>query len=216
MKYFFALPLSALIVLCLLSLLVHLGMLPNGVVLLEQLKMAVGDYVYFLILLIILLESLIYVGFYFPGQFFAVIMVILAKPSLADIAKLTLVMVIAATIGSAVNFYLGRTTANEGQKTKQVKPVSLGKLLLAMLHINSLAFFMFAQGAKHQSAKIIFLAGLLNLPYYLLLIFATTVFSEDVLQLAENTLLLIFMVTLWLIIALYFDFKRLRVSTKKA
>ena len=80
--------------------------------------------------------------------------------------------------------------------------------MLAMIHINSLAFFMFFQGANKQSVKIITLAGVLNLPYYLLLIFATAVLSERVMQLVENTWLLISLVTIWLAVARYFDFKK--------
>ncbi|MEQ3653590.1 MAG: hypothetical protein ABNH33_09725 [Glaciecola sp.] len=84
-----------------------------------------------------------------------------------------------------------------------------------MIHINSLAFFMFSQGNQRKSPKVIATAGLLNLPYYLLLIAGTAVLSEQVMAMAENTALLISIVSLWLLIALYFDVKKHRSSDNK-
>lgn len=205
MKYSFLLPLSALIVLSLLAVAVNLNWIPPGLEILEGLQSNFKDYFYLLILLIILLESVVYVGFYFPGQFFAVVLVVLSKPQPQDILFLTLAMVVAATLGSFINYCLGRKLGNKKQYTPTV---SLKKLLIAMIHINSLAFFMFAQGTSRQSVKIVFWAGLLNLPYYLLLIWGTSVLSEEVMQMAENTWFLIIAVGVWLMIALALDWKK--------
>jgi len=205
MKYTFTLPLSALLALCLIFLLVYLDVLPPGMELLESLEHSFADYFYLLIVVIILLESIVYVGFYFPGQFFAVVLVVMAKPQTSDIVFLTIAMVVAATIGSAVNFALGRHFGNESTKPQRL---SMKPLMAAMIHINSLAFFMFFQGASRQSPRVIALAGILNMPYYLLLIFATSMLSEQVMQVAENTWLLISLVSIWLIIAIYLDVKK--------
>ena len=115
MKYSFVLPLSALIALCLLSVLVTYEVIPSGLDLLQSLQTNFNDYFYLLILFIILLESIVYVGFYFPGQFFAVVLVVLSKPGPQDILFLTLAMVVAATLGSCINYLLGR---NFGDKKK--------------------------------------------------------------------------------------------------
>jgi membrane-associated protein len=205
MKYTSTLPFSALIALCLLSLLIYLQVLPPGLEILESLEGKFAGYFYLLIVLIIMLESIVYVGFYFPGQFFAVVLVVLAKPQPSDIVYLTVAMVIAATLGSAFNFALGRRF---GKHSVKPQTVSIKRLLLAMIHINSLAFFMFYQGASKQSFKIIAWAGLLNLPYYLLLILATSMLSEQVMEVAENTWLLMTLVSIWLIISVYFDVKK--------
>jgi membrane-associated protein len=207
MKYSSTLPFSALLALCSISLLVYLNVLPPGMELLESLEHSFADYFYLLIVVIILLESIVYVGFYFPGQFFAVVLVVMAEPQTSDIIYLTLAMVVAATLGSAVNFALGRRF---GKGPAKPKPLSLKRLMTAMIHINSLAFFMFFQGASRQSVKVIALAGILNMPYYLLLIFATSMLSEQVMQVAENTWLLISLISIWLVIALYLDLKKLR------
>lgn len=207
MKYSFVLPLSALIALCLLSVLVTYEVIPSGLDLLQGLQTHFNEYFYLLILFIILLESIVYVGFYFPGQFFAVVLVVLSKPQPQDILFLTLAMVVAATLGSCINYYLGR---NFGDVKKHQANLSVKSLLVAMIHINSLAFYMFSQGANHKSPKIVLWAGLLNLPYYLLLIWGTSVLSEQVMQMAENTWFLVIAVSIWLGIALFLDYKKHR------
>jgi|TARA_B110000240_G_C13472365_1_gene441568 membrane-associated protein len=211
LKYSFVLPLSALVALCLLSVLVTYEFIPSGLDLLHSLQTNFKDYFYLLILFIILLESIVYVGFYFPGQFFAVVLVVLSKPQTQDIFLLTTAMVVAATLGSCINYFLGR---NFGNIKKHPSNLSIKSLLVAMIHINSLAFFMFSQGANHKSPKVVLWAGLLNLPYYLLLIWGTSVLSEQVMQMAENTWFLAIAVSIWLGIALVLDYKTFRTDNQ--
>ncbi|WP_441743416.1 hypothetical protein [Flavobacterium sp. W21_SRS_FM6] len=205
MNYRSWLPLSALCILALFSALIEFNIIPPGLALLEKLQSQFSDYFYLLIGLIILLESIVYVGFYFPGQFFAVVLVVMAKPQWQDIVFLTLAMVIAATVGSLLNFLLGRRLAKYNQTSAKLK---IKSLLTAMIHINSLAFFMFSQGGQRQSMKVVLLAGLLNLPYYLLLIFVTSLLSEEVMLLAENTWLLAGAILLWLAVTVVLDIRK--------
>ena len=208
MKHASFLPLSALVALLLISVLVHFNVIPPGLSILESLRDNMQNAFFPIIFLIILLESVIYVGFYFPGQFFAVILVVGAKPTTLDVFYLTLCMVLAATLGSLINFMLGKVAAKRTEKkggSIEQKDTKIKHLLLAMIHINSLAFFMFSQGQQQKSPKVIAFAGALNLPYYLLLIGGTAVLSEQVMALAENTALLIGIVCIWLAIALFID-----------
>lgn len=206
MKYAFILPLSALLALVLIGLLVEYNVIPPGLALLEMLKSNLQDGIYFVIFVIILLESIIYMGFYFPGQFFAVVIVVGANPNVKDVLFLTLAMVCAATIGSLVNYCMGRYLKRD--EPDDESPTKISRLLLAMIHINSLAFFMFAQGANRKSIKIVAFAGLLNLPYYLLLIAGTAVLSDQVMMMAENTYLLVSVICIWLVVALIYDAKK--------
>lgn len=205
MKYYSTLPATALFAVTLLAALVHYGVIPPGIELLEELKGAFGEYFYVLIFTIILLESIVYVGFYFPGQFFAVVLVIVSNPKVEDIVYLTVAMVLAATVGSVLNFMIGRASNSENDTPP--KELKLKQLLIAMIHINSLAFFMLAQGANHKPIKVVWLAGLLNFPYYLLLIATTAVLSEEIMQVAESTWLLASIIGCWLLIALTLDIK---------
>jgi len=206
MKYASLLPLSAVFALSLLSILVNYELIPPGSEILSILKSNASDYLYLVIFSIILLESIIYVGFYFPGQFFSVILVVGANPKPLDVVYLTIAMVLAATIGSAINYALGRYTQRHEPNSEQ--PTKLKHLLLAMIHINSLAFFMFSQGSNGKSPKVVGLAGLLNLPYYLLLIAGTAILSEQVMKMAENTVLLFSIICVWLAISLVVDYRK--------
>jgi membrane-associated protein len=179
--------------------------------LLENLQGSFDQGFYAVIFLIILLESIIYVGFYFPGQFFAVLLVVGAKPTALDVLYLTIAMVLAATIGSIVNYYLGKTTKTTD---KDASDTQFKHLLLAMIHINSLAFFMFSQGANNKSFRVVWLAGLLNLPYYLLLIAGTAVLSEEVMAMAENTVLLFSIIGIWLLLSLVYDIRKHRKQSR--
>lgn len=210
MKYAFYLPLTALIAVSIIQLLVYFNLIPPGLELLEGLERQAGEYFFLLICAIILLESIVYVGFYFPGQFFAVVLVISANPTFSDVLLLTVAMVFAATLGSLINYFLG---ARFSDKSDQAA-TSTKRLLLAMIHMNSLAFFMFDQGAAGRPLRVVWLAGLLNLPYYLLLISATAFLSEEVMQIAESTWLLLTIICVWLAVALYIDAKKGRFSDK--
>jgi membrane-associated protein len=210
MKYHVSLPLMALLALSAVTIAVNSGLIPSGMTLLESLKNATSDYFYVLVFAIILLESIVFVGFYFPGQFFAVLLVVGANPSAAQILYLTIAMVLAATLGSIVNFAIGRRQSEANDNPKSEQTISLRALLIAMIHINSLAFFMVSQGANGQSWRIVWFAGLINLPYYLLLIFGTAVLSEEIMQLAENTLFLYIAISIWLSIAAVLDYRQYR------
>ena len=207
MKYASTLPLTALIALSSILLLVNWQIIPDGLSILEQLNESFENYFYLMIFLIILLESIVYVGFYFPGQFFAVVLVILSKPDWWDILMLTVCMVAAATLGSAINYFLGAKFSDPEEKVKDTK---LKHLLLAMIHMNSLAFFMFNQGAHRRRFAVVGLAGVFNLPYYLLLILVTATMSEKIMMLAENNWVLFGLLSIWLSIALIIDWRRYR------
>jgi membrane-associated protein len=211
MKFASYLPLTALVALTVITLLVNYGVIPPGLQILEKLEGALDEGFYLVIFFIILLESIIYVGFYFPGQFFAVLLVIGAKPTATDVVYLTVAMVLAATLGSIINYFLGKNLKNKDEIETETK---LRHLLLAMIHINSLAFFMFSQGANGKSFRVVWLAGLLNLPYYLLLIAGTAVLSEQVMSMAENSVLLFTLIGIWLSISLVYDVRKHRLSTK--
>lgn len=205
MKYNFILPLSAIVALLLLQILVYLNILPPGTSILNALDGLLNKQFFIFIFLVILFESIVYVGFYFPGQFFAVVLVVGKNPSLSDVIYMTIAMVLAATIGSVINYEIGKISSSK--KSTSNNDVNLKKLLLAMIHINSLAFFMLNQGAHRKSRMIIAFAGLLNLPYYLLLIAGTAVLSEQVMGLAENTVFLFSALSIWLGVALFLDYK---------
>lgn len=206
MKYYATLPVTALIALTVVQLATQWQLIPPGIDMLQSLQGAMGQWFMPLIFLVILAESIIYVGFYFPGQFFAVVLVILSEPTIIDILWLTLSMVAAATLGSLINYQLGKAVRSEPHERT---PLKIRNLLLAMIHMNALAFFMFNQGAERRSPSVVWLAGLINLPYYLLLITGTALLSEQIMQIAESPRLIFIALAIWLAVALWLDIRAL-------
>jgi membrane-associated protein len=133
--------------------------------------------------LVIFAESIIYLGFYIPGQFIAVILVISGSDSLWDILPLTLVSIIAVTLSALVNYSIGSYFR---EKDQQITPVDYRKLLLSMIHINTLALALFEAGKLRYPKWIIGIVGILNLPYYLIMIALVYQFQGAARELGEN------------------------------
>jgi membrane-associated protein len=102
--------------------------------------------------LIIFAESIIYLGFYIPGQFIAVILVISSVHSIWDIVPLTLVSIIAVTLAAFVNYTIGSFFRSQYQKPTKT---DYKKLFISMIHINTLALALFDAGKTHSPKWII-------------------------------------------------------------
>jgi membrane-associated protein len=76
-----------------------------------------------------------------------------------------------------------------------------------MIHINTLALFMFEQGLQRKKIFIVFLSGVLNIPYYFVLIFTTYYFKDEILLVAENPYGLFFLLFIWLGYGIYQEYK---------
>lgn len=144
--------------------------------------------------LIIFAESIIYLGFYLPWQFIAVILVISGVHSWQDIIPLTLVSIIAVTLSAIVNYTLGSLWR---EKNQSITPIDYKKLLLSMIHINTLALALFEAGKMRYPKWIIAIVGILNLPYYLLMIAVVYYFQDAARELGENPYYLLIALILW-------------------
>jgi membrane-associated protein len=144
--------------------------------------------------LIIFAESIIYVGFYLPGQFIAVILVISGSDSLWDILPLTFVSLIAVTLAASMNYTIGSYFR---EKNQSVTPIDYKKLLLSMIHINTLALALFEAGKLRYPKWVIGIVGLLNLPYYLLMIAVVYQFQDAARELGENPYYLLIALIIW-------------------
>lgn len=144
--------------------------------------------------LVIFLESIIYLGFYIPGQFIAVILVISSVHSIWDIVPLTLVSIIAVTLSAIVNYAIGSLWREEHQR---VTPINYKQLLISMIHINTLALALFEAGKMRYPKWIILIVGILNLPYYLLMIAVVYYFQDAARELGENPYYLLIALIIW-------------------
>jgi len=209
MKYS-KLPLAILSIFIIFTLASHFGFVPTGLELLDQLKQNVGDQWFWLVVFCIFLEALVVVSLYFPGQYIAVLLVVLSGPSIADIILLSLAMVIATTAGSSVNYILGLFFSKNESKDKRNKPISYRTLLPAMIHSSGLAIFTFNWGLQRGTPWLIAVSTFLNIPYYLLIVITTVTFGEQILEATDNPLLIITALSVWLIVNIWRDKKALK------
>lgn len=201
-------PLSALIVYILFEMLVYLEILPN---LSSMFTSTNFENSLIFMFIIILLESIIYIGFYLPGQLIAVILVTQNSQGIQGILLLTFVSFFAVTLSSLINYYLGSIISKRENKSKN-SSLDIKTLLLSMIHINTLAMFMFEQGIERKNITIAFLSGFLNIPYYLILISLTYFFKDEILLVAQNPYILYVLLILWLIYGVYRDIKEKKIS----
>jgi membrane-associated protein len=190
MKYI--IPLSALIVYSIIFILMQIGILPELSLTSTSFDFSSGIFIYLFI--IIFLESIIYLGFYLPGQFIAVVLITQSDYGFLGIIGLSLISIIAVTLAATANYFLGYFFSKE---KKVIYKVDYRKLLLSMIHINTLALFMFEQGTKKGPKKLILLTGVLNLPYYFIIIGVTYYFKDSILGIAENPYTVFIILLIW-------------------
>ncbi|MFQ3281502.1 hypothetical protein [Reinekea sp.] len=207
MKYT-RLPLFILLIFSVMTLAIAQGWIPSGLDLLESLRNSVGEQWFWLVVFCIFLEALIIISLYFPGQYIAAILVILSSPSTNDVLLLSLAMVIATTAGSAVNYAIGRYYSTE----RTTKQISYKTLLPALIHSSGLAIFTFNWGLQRGTNKLILVAALLNLPYYLLIMVVTVTFGEQIIAATDNPIIIGVALLIWLFIAIYRDTKAKRTT----
>jgi membrane-associated protein len=197
-------PLSGLVAYSAILLLGKLQLIPDPAASLQGLSGLYAEWSFLLLFLVILVESIAYVGFYFPGQLFAVLLVLLNDFSWFNLIMLTLVSIVAVTISAGINYQLGSL------RTLEKKEFRLKGLLLAMLHINLLALYMFQLGASRSHRKVILYAGLLNIPYYLLLIAGTFLIRDQITIITEDTYFLLFLLCTWTSFTVVLDLRERR------
>lgn len=197
-------PLSGLVVYSAILILEKLQVIPDPALSLQGLSGLYGEWSFLLLFLVILIESIVYAGFYFPGQLFAVLIVLRNDFSWFNLIMLTVVSIVAVTISAAINYHLGSLRAAE-KKEFQIK-----ELLIAMLHINLLALYMFQLGASRSHKKVILYAGLLNIPYYLLLIAGTFLIRDQISIITEDSFFLLFLLCAWTFFTVILDVRERR------
>lgn len=181
------------------------GLIPSGLTLLESLRNQVGENWFWLVVFCIFLEALVVISLYFPGQYIAALLVILSGPTLQDIVLLSIAMVLATTLGSTVNYLIGRIMSDDTRT--QPKPISFKTLIPALIHSSGLAIFTFNWGLQRGTAKLLVAASLLNIPYYLLIMFTTVAFGEEIIAATDNPLLLGSALFIWLVVSIWRDWR---------
>lgn len=199
-KFKSSIPITALLLYCTLLSLEKLQLIPDPFDYFNSLAALYSEYSFLFLFLIIFIESILYFGFYFPGQLFAVLIVLANDPTFANVVLLSMTSIVAVTFASLLNYQIGTVFP------KKHKRFRLRHLAVAMLHLNLLALYMFELGMARAGRKPILYAGLLNIPYYLLL-FAGTFLIKDLVY-AEDTYYLLILLAVWTAISLFFDLRK--------
>jgi hypothetical protein len=120
--------------------------------------------------------------------------VISASDSLWDSIPLTLISVVAVTCSAGVNYMIGSFFRKENQ---EITPIDWKRILLSLIHINTLALAIFEAGKLKYPKWIIALVGIINLPYYLLMIVLVYQFQDPMRALGENPYYLLVALIIW-------------------
>jgi len=194
-------PLSAICIYIWMTVLIYFNIVPDPLLIVEYINMLDLKTIYIVMFLIILLESIVYVGFYLPGQFIAVLLVVSSTDGISEIWYLTLVSIIAVTVWALINYHLWYFLSKRNGYIQ--KNIEYKKLLFSLIHINTLSLFILDQLSKQVPKKIIYLTWLLNLPYYFLMILVTYLLQDQILTISENSYIILILLLLWLIYSIY-------------
>jgi len=154
-----------------------------------------------------LLEGIVYFGLYFPGSFIVAIAVFLSDGTFKSLILISIVVAIALTITSSINYLLGKyiiTKRGEREEIleeyKEHKVISKG-FFLSIIHPNSLAFYFFNSGIKKQNYLRILFVPIVMIPYGFLLANILYLFREPLRTAVESPFIMITFISIWLILA---------------
>lgn len=197
------LPLSALVFYVSAVILWRFGHIPspsNILLLLENLYQSYG-----LIGLFIasFSEGIVYFGLYFPGSFIIALAVILSDGTFGSFLFISLIVAIALTTTSLINYTLGKILVNKFNREllSKKKPVFSKGLLLSMLHPNVLAFYFFNSGIKKQNFLKVLLVPIVMIPYGLVLGYLLYSTKEYLKTAIESPYIMISAILFWILFA---------------
>lgn len=156
------------------------------------------------------LEGVVYLGLYFPGSFIIALSVILSDGTFPSLLSISVIVALALTITSFINYFLGRHISlkhTEETASKLPKKASKG-LILSMIHPNSLAFYFFDSGLMKRGLWKIIFVPIIMIPYGLALAYLFSTFREATRRSIESPYLMISLILIWFVLAFWFAHKR--------
>ena len=156
------------------------------------------------------LEGIVYFGLYFPGSFIVALAIILSDGTFKSLFLISLVVAIALTITSLINYSLGRKIlANRLNKEllAESKPVFSKGFFASFLHPNALAFYFFNSGIKKQNFLKVLLVPLIMIPYGLALGYFFYSIKKPLRTAIESPYIIISLIILWILLAFLLENK---------
>lgn len=202
------LPLSALIFYLSIIILWKIGILPSPVQIVYLLEELYNSYGLIGLFIASFLEGIVYLGLYFPGSFIVALAVILSDGSFISLLVISLVVALALTITSIINYAFGRRISNKEFNFVNKRKIFSGGIIAAMLHPNILAFYFFNAGIKKHSLWKILIVPLIMIPYGLVLGYLLFLIKEPLKKAIESPYIMITLIFLWIIIAFIINRKK--------
>ncbi|MBS3086654.1 hypothetical protein J4422_03035 [Candidatus Pacearchaeota archaeon] len=199
------LPLSAIVFYFLAVIFVQIGIFPQPDEAIKILENLYTSYGLIGLFVAAFFEGLVYVGLYFAGSFIILFVVLFSDGKLISFLSISVVVALALSLVSLVNYVLGRyiisKNLREKKELEKERKISSG-LVLSALHPNSLAFYFFNLGLKKESPwKVIFIP-LILIPYGFLLAYLFYQLKPILTKGAETPYILVTVLVIWFIIAL--------------
>ena len=213
------LPLSALIFCVIAMILWKFQLIPDPKEILKFLEDLYYSYGYFGLITATFLESIVYLGIYFPGSLIVALAVFLSDGSFISLLRISFLVSITLTFTAAINYWLGRYVSRQdfGEKKEIIKESELFSkgLLVSMLHPNLLAFYFFSAGLEKQNFKKIVYVPIFMIPYGYLFGFVLSRFSESARKGLENPNFIITLIIIWLILSFILENRRKKRKTMR-
>jgi len=156
------------------------------------------------------LEGIVYLGLYFPGSFIIALAVFLSDGTFISLISISIVVALALTLTSLINYVLGRHIVSRKTKKHEIHKTNVASkgLFLSMLHPNSLAFYFFNTGIEKQSLIRILFVPIIMIPYGLLFAYALFFLKSPLRKAVENPYVMITAILIWFAVAFILEHKR--------
>jgi len=204
------LPLTALAFYLTFFILWTIGIIPPPTEIVLMLETLYNNYGLLGLFISAFLEGIVYLGLYFPGSFIIALSVIISDGTFPSLLTISLVVALALTITSFINYFLGRHISfkhiNE-TKSKLPRKISKG-LILSMIHPNSLAFYFFDAGLEKRGLWKTIFVPIIMIPYGLALAYLFSTFRQATRNGIESPYVMISLILIWFAIAFWFAHKK--------
>jgi membrane protein YqaA with SNARE-associated domain len=148
-----------------------------------------------------LLEGLAYIGHYFPGMSFIFISIIVSNESFNQIFLIIVVVTIALTISSVLNYLVGMYFGRFGEHEKEQKEKKIDRtFLISALHPAFLSLYFFHRGLKRKNFWTFVFVPILVFPYGIIIAYLLYYFSKFAKSLFLNELFFLTIFASWFII----------------
>ena len=162
------------------------------------------------------LEGIVYLGLYFPGSFIIALAVFLSDGRLISFVLISLMVALAITITSSINYLLGRYFINRSERTNKFKGKSSNfkSFIFSMLHPNALAFYFFSVGINKRSPIKIILVPFIMFLYGLLWSSVLYLLKSPLKSAVESPYIMISAILTWAIIATFINYRKSKLLTR--